>query len=184
MAKIQIKRGLQAAVARLEPGNVYVGTTSGKVHINPTGGTADTAERLKTPRAFSAAGDATAEAVNFDGSADVRLQLVLAALSGLKAGTYTKVTVNNKGQVTAGQMLEVSDIPSIPSSKVTGLGTAAAANTGAEEGNVPVVQAGGKLLASLLRQAPERECHPGCRRRGCRPSRRKGRGQRRRHPGE
>lgn len=161
MAKIQIKRGLQEAVARLElaegelavaldTGNVYVGTTSGKVHINPTGGTADTAERLKTPRAFSAAGDATAEAVNFDGSADVRLQLVLAALSGLKAGTYTKVTVNNKGQVTAGQMLEVSDIPSIPSSKVTGLGTAAAANTGAEEGNVPVVQAGGKLLASLL----------------------------------
>lgn len=82
MAKIQIKRGLQAAVARLElaegelavaldTGNVYVGTTSGKVHINPTGGTADTAERLKTPRAFSAAGDATAEAVNFDGSADV-----------------------------------------------------------------------------------------------------------------
>lgn len=161
MAKIQIKRGLQEAVARLElaegelavaldTGNVYVGTTSGKVHINPTGGTADTAERLKTPRAFSAAGDATAEAVNFDGSADVRLQLVLAALSGLKAGTYTKVTVNNKGQVTAGQTLEVSDIPSIPSSKITGLGTAAAANTGAEEGNVPVVQAGGKLLASLL----------------------------------
>ena len=52
--------------------------------------------------------------------------------------------------MTAGQTLEVSDIPSIPSSKVTDLGTAAAANTGAEEGNVPVVQAGGKLLASLL----------------------------------
>ena len=61
MATIQIKRGLQEAVARLElaegelavaldTGNVYVGTTSGKVHINPTGGTADTAERLKTPR--------------------------------------------------------------------------------------------------------------------------------------
>ena len=88
MATIQIKRGLQAAVGRLElaegelavaldTGNVYVGTTSGKVHINPTGGTA---ERLKTPRAFSVAGDATAEAVNFDGSADVRLQLVLAGL--------------------------------------------------------------------------------------------------------
>lgn len=109
MAKIQIKRGLQAAVARLElaegelavaldTGNVYVGTTSGKVHINPTGGTADTAERLKTPRAFSAAGDATAEAVNFDGSADVRLQLVLAALSGLKAGTYTKVTSTTRAR--------------------------------------------------------------------------------------
>ena len=161
MATIQIKRGLQAAVGRLalapgelavalDTGNVYVGTSSGNVHVNPTGGTADTADRLKTPRAFSIAGDATAETVNFDGSANVKLQLVLAAVSGLKAGTYTKVTVNTKGQVTAGQTLEISDLPSIPSSKVTGLGTAAAANTGEEEGNVPVVQSGGKLLASLL----------------------------------
>lgn len=66
----------------------------------------------------------------------MRLQLVLAALSGLKAGTYTKVTVNNKGQVTAGQTLEVSDIPSIPSSKITGLGTAGRGQHGAEDGNV------------------------------------------------
>lgn len=153
MAKIQIKRGLQEAVARLElaegelavaldTGNVYVGTTSGKVHINPTGGTADTAERRNAPGVLRGRGRPRRRRSTSTAPPDVRLQLVLAALSGLKAGTYTKVTVNNKGQVTAGQTLEVSDIPSIPSSKITGLGTAAAANTGAEEGNVPVVQAG------------------------------------------
>lgn len=161
MAVIQIKRGLQAAVSSLalaqgelavalDTGNVYIGTTSGNVHVNPKGGTADTAAKLSTPRAFSIAGDGTAQAVNFDGSANVELQLVLANIASLTAGTYTKVTVDAKGRVTAGQTIEVSDLPSIPSTKVTGLGTAAAANTGAAQGNVPVVQADGKLLASLI----------------------------------
>lgn len=161
MAVIRIKRGLQEAVSSLvlaegelavalDTGNVYVGTTSGNVHINPKGGTADTAAKLSTPRAFSIAGDGTAQAVNFDGSADVQLQLVLANIASLTAGTYTKVTVDAKGRVTAGQTIEVSDLPNIPNTKVTGLGTAATANTGAAQGNVPVVQADGKLLASLL----------------------------------
>ena len=161
MATIQIKRGLQAAVSKLvlahgelavalDTGNVYIGTTSGNVHINPKGGTADTAAKLSTPRAFSISGDGTAQAVNFDGTANVELQLVLANIASLTAGTYTKVTVDAKGRVTTGATLEVSDIPNIPSTKVTGLGTAATANTGTAQGNVPVVQADGKLLASLL----------------------------------
>ena len=161
MATIQIKRGLQAAVSKLvlaqgelavalDTGNVYVGTTSGNVHINPKGGTADTAAKLSTPRAFSISGDGTAQAVNFDGTANVELQLVLANIASLTAGTYTKVTVDAKGRVTTGTTLEVSDLPNIPSTKVTGLGTAATANTGTAQGNVPVVQADGKLLASLL----------------------------------
>lgn len=161
MATIQIKRGLQAAVSKLvlaqgelavalDTGNVYVGTPSGNVHINPKGGTADTAAKLSTPRAFSISGDGTAQAVNFDGTANVELQLVLANIASLTAGTYTKVTVDAKGRVTTGATLEVSDIPNIPSTKVTGLGTAATANTGTAQGNVPVVQADGKLLASLL----------------------------------
>ena len=161
MAVIQIKRGLQSAVealslaqgelaVALDTGNVYVGTTSGNVHINPKGGTADTAAKLSTPRAFSISGDGTAQAVNFDGTANVELQLVLANIASLTAGTYTKVTVDAKGRVTTGATLEVSDIPNIPSTKVTGLGTAATANTGTAQGNVPVVQADGKLLASLL----------------------------------
>lgn len=161
MATIQIKRGLQAAVSKLvlaqgelavalDTGNVYVGTTSGNVHINPTGGTADTAAKLSTPRNFSATGDATAPAVQFDGTQNVELVLTLANIAALTPGTYTKVTVDAKGRVTAGQTIEVADLPNIPSTKVTGLGTAATVNTGTAQGNVPVVQADGKLLASLL----------------------------------
>ena len=161
MAVIQIKRGPQEAVSRLslaqgelavalDTGNVYVGTSSGNVHINPSGGTADVAKKLQTPRSFSASGDASAPAVQFDGTQNVVLQLTLANIASLTAGTYCKVTVDSKGRVTAGSTLEVSDIPSLPSSKVTGLGTAAAANTGTTQGTVPVVQADGKLLASLL----------------------------------
>lgn len=162
MAMIQIKRGLQEAVGRLslaqgemavalDTGNVYIGTTSGNVHINPKGGTADTAAKLSNARDFSISGDATAPAVQFDGTQNVQMVLTLADIASLTAGTYTKVTVNKKGQVTAGDTLEVTDLPdSIPSSKITGLGTAAAANTGTDSGNVPVVQTDGKLLASLL----------------------------------
>lgn len=161
MATIQIKRGPQSAVTNLvlapgemavalDTGNVYIGTSTGNVHLNPAGGTADVATKLQTPRDFSAAGDATAPAVSFDGTQNVQLQLTLAAISGLQAGTYTKVTVDAKGRVTTGGTLTIEDLPSIPSSKVTGLGTAAAANTGTGQGNVPVVQADGKLLATLI----------------------------------
>lgn len=161
MATIQIKRGPQSAVTNLvlapgemavalDTGNVYIGTSTGNVHLNPAGGTADVATKLQTPRDFSAAGDATAPAVSFDGTQNVQLQLTLASISGLQAGTYTKVTVDAKGRVTTGSTLTIEDLPSIPSSKVTGLGTAAAVDTGTGQGNVPVVQADGKLLATLI----------------------------------
>ena len=54
-----------------DTGNVYVGTTTGNVHVNPTGGTADQAAKLSTPRQFSASGDASAPAVQFDGTQNV-----------------------------------------------------------------------------------------------------------------
>lgn len=161
MSLIQIRRGAQAKVdalvlapgelaVALDTGNVYIGTEAGKIHINPTGGTADTALKLQIPREFSVAGDATAPAVSFDGTQDVQLLLTLANIASLAPGTYTKVTVDQKGRVTAGHTIEVTDLPSLPSSKITGLGTAATANTGTGQGNVPVIQADGKLLASLL----------------------------------
>lgn len=89
MAKIQIKRGQQSNVQNLvlapgelavalDSGNVYVGTDTGKVHINPSGGIADEAVKLKTSRAFSVTGDATAPAVNFDGTGNVELVFVSA----------------------------------------------------------------------------------------------------------
>lgn len=161
MAIIQIKRGLQEAVGRLslaegelavalDTGNVYIGTTSGNVLVNPVGGTADTAARLQTARDFSITGDATAPAVKFDGTAPVQLVLTLADIAALTPGTYTKLTVNQKGQVTGGTNIEITDLPNIPSSKVTGLGTAAAANTGTAAGNVPVIQGDSKLSPTLI----------------------------------
>lgn len=162
MAKIQIKRGQSSAVQNLvlaegelaialDTGKLYIGTASGNVLLNPDGGTAETATKLATPRTFQVTGDASSAAMSFDGTQNVELQVALAAISGLTAGTYTKVTVDAKGRVTAGNTLVVSDLPdNIPTSKITGLGTAATANTGAEQGDVPVIQSGGKLLETII----------------------------------
>lgn len=140
MQTIQIKRGLSAAVLATalkagefafarDTGKLYIGTngtTAGNVIINPDGGTADQAARLAVARAFSISGDATAPAVDFDGTAAVNLVLELAA-SGVTAGTYSKVTVDAKGRVTEGADLALEDLKfDIPASKITGLGTASA----------------------------------------------------------
>ena len=98
MGTIQIKRGLQANVdgltlaegelaVALDTGNVYIGTSSGVTHVNPKGGTADSAAKLTTARAFSITGDGTAPAVNFNGTAAVNLVLALAAQLCTTAGT-------------------------------------------------------------------------------------------------
>jgi hypothetical protein len=124
MAKIQIKRGLQENVENLvlsegefavalDTGNVYIGTTSGTTHVNPKGGIADSAAKLTTARAFSISGDAIASPVNFDGTAPVELVLALAVQPGLTAGTYSKVTVNNKGIITTASNLTIDDIPDL-----------------------------------------------------------------------
>ena len=161
MAKIQIKRGVQAGIENLvlaegelavalDTGNVYVGTTAGKVWVNPTGGTADEAVKLKVGREFSVGGDATSPAVSFDGTQAVQLIVSLATMPGLTAGTYTKLTVDAKGRVTGAAQLAVEDLPSIPASKITGLGAAAALDTGTTAGKVVVVGADGKLAPSLM----------------------------------
>ena len=140
MQTIQIKRGLSTAVLATalkagefafarDTGKLYIGTngtTAGNVIINPDGGTADEAVKLAVARAFSISGDATAPAVDFDGTAAVNLVLELAA-SGVTAGTYGKVTVDAKGRVTEGADLALEDLKfDIPASKITGLGTASA----------------------------------------------------------
>lgn len=147
MAKIQIKRGLQENVSNLvlaegelavalDTGNVYIGTTAGTTHVNPKGGTADVAAKLATAQKFSISGDGTAAEVAFDGTAAVNLVLALAAQAGLTAGTYTKLTVNGKGLVTAATQLELTDLPNIPTSKIDGLGTAATKNVGTTAADV------------------------------------------------
>lgn len=161
MAKIQIKRGLQANVENLslsqgelavalDTGKLYVGSESGKTLLNPEGGTADVAVKLKTPREFSASGDASAQPVAFDGNGNVNLVLSLAQMSGLTAGTYSKLTVDTKGRVTAATNIEITDLPDIPVSKITGLGTAAAKNVGKASGNVVAVESNGKIDDSLI----------------------------------
>ncbi|MEG0873192.1 MAG: hypothetical protein RSE00_04440 [Clostridia bacterium] len=64
--------------------------------------------------------------------------------------SYTKVKVNEYGQVIALEKIAASDIPPIPVSGITGLGSAATANIGSANGNVPVLDATGKLNTSVL----------------------------------
>jgi len=153
MADILIKRGLKANVeslvlkqgemaVALDTGDVYVGTPAGTHHVNPKGGTADVAVKLATARSFSITGDGAASAKNFDGTANVELAFALANMAGLTAGTYTKLTVNGKGQVTAGAQVALSD--------VTGAGTAAGKDTGKAAGNVVIVESNGRIDGSLI----------------------------------
>jgi phage-related tail fiber protein len=73
--------------------------------------------------------------------------------SGVVPGTYTKVAVNAKGQVTSGNALVASDIPSLTLAKISNAGTAAALNSGTSAGNVPTLGANGKLPSGVLPDA-------------------------------
>lgn len=159
--KIQVKRGLQAAVdnlvlspgefaVALDTGNVYIGITSGKYWVNPPAAAAETAKTLETARELSLTGDVTSEAISFDGSQNVSFTTVLATIAGLTAGDYAKVTVDKKGRVIAGKTLDAADIPTISKDKVSGLGTAASLNTGTAAGNVVAVGSDGKISSDLL----------------------------------
>lgn len=159
--KIQIKRGQQAAVdnlvlspgemaVALDTGNVYIGITSGKFWVNPPASAAETAKTLETARELSLTGDVTSDAVSFDGSQNRSFTTVLATIAGLTAGDYAKVTVDKKGRVIAGKTLDAADIPTISKDKVSGLGTAAALNTGTSAGNVVAVGSDGKISSDLL----------------------------------
>ena len=159
--KIQIKRGLQASITNLvlapgemavalDTGNVYIGITSGTYWVNPPTAAAETAKQLETAREFKLTGDVTSDAVSFDGSQNATLNAILATITGLTAGDYTKVTVNKKGQVIGGKSLEAADIPTISKSKVSGLGSAAALNAGSDVGNVVIVGSDGKISSNLL----------------------------------
>lgn len=159
--KIQIKRGQSTnfeAVTldagepafTLDDGKLYVGNGSEKVCINPdTVPEAEQAQQLKTSRDFSITGDVTAPAVSFDGTGGVALAATLADVG--TAGTYYKVTTDAKGRVVSGaDALEANDIPSLPSGKITGLGTAAVKDTGTAAGNVVTVGDNGKIDSALV----------------------------------
>lgn len=66
------------------------------------------AKQLQTARKISLTGDATGE-TTFDGTANKEIAVTL-AVSGVTAGTYSAVSVNAKGLVTAGaQLIEVGN---------------------------------------------------------------------------
>ena len=58
------------------------------------------------------------------------------ATSGVTAGSYTKVTVDAKGRVTAGSTLVPSDIPTLPASIIGGVGAISVANGGTGDTNL------------------------------------------------
>lgn len=109
---------------------------------------AQVAQKLKTARTISITGDGTG-ATTFDGSENVAITLVLKN-SGVGAGTYTKLTVDAKGIVTAAEQLSEADIPTLHLAKIEDAGTAAARNVGTAVGNVIEVLAGGKIDESVL----------------------------------
>ncbi len=75
------------------------------------------AEQWATARTLSISGAGTGS-VSVDGSTDASIALTLAD-SGVRAGAYTKLTVNGKGIVTGGGGLSAADIPDLDYSKIT-----------------------------------------------------------------
>lgn len=102
-----------------ETGKIYVTLDDNKtfrwtgsvyVRVGADALTADTAVKLATPRNIAITGDG-AWNVNFDGSANVTANLVLATVNASpQADTFRKWTVNGKGQVTASSAVGAADI--------------------------------------------------------------------------
>lgn len=124
--------------------------TSADTATNATNATnATTANKLASAQNITLTGDVTGTA-SFDGSAAASIAATLKN-SGVTAGTYTKVTVDAKGIVTSAENVTAEDLPTgISVDKISGLGTAAKANTGTAEGNIPVIGTGNTLDASII----------------------------------
>ena len=130
---LKIKRGLKADISKLtlvagelavalDTQELYVGDNEGNVKIVKGGasGAVESADKLTVARTITATGDATGS-TSFDGSQNVEMALELAT-SGVTAGTYSKVTVDAKGRVTAGSNITVEDIGDL-STTLAGLAT-------------------------------------------------------------
>lgn len=141
--------GVDTLVYRLPVGGASIGgvktaTGTGKVAIASDGtmsiSNAPSADKLSASRTIAIAGDATGSAT-FDGSTGTSITVALVA-SGVTAGTYSKVTVDAKGRVTAGSNISTAD--------VGGIGTAATKDVGTAAGNIPILGADGKLSDSVI----------------------------------
>lgn len=150
--------GVDTLVYRLPIGGASIGGVktaagTGKVSIAADGtmnvSNVASADKLSASRTIAIAGDATGSAT-FDGSAGTSITVALVA-SGVKAGTYSKVTVDAKGRVTAGSNLTTTDI--------SGIGTAATKNVGTAAGNIPILGSDGKLSDSVIPAIAISESH-------------------------
>ncbi len=135
-------------------GSIYILTSSDSVSWSKIITSTDivteaiSAQKLKTARTISITGDATGS-TSFDGSADKSITLTFKN-SGATAGTYTKLTIDAKGIVTSATQITADDIPTIPSTKVSGLGTAATKDVGTAAGNVVEIGSDGKIVDSII----------------------------------
>ena len=70
--------------------------------------------------------------------------------TGVVAGSYTKVTVDAKGRISAGSSLQSSDLPPVPTTSITGILPVANGGTGASNitNNGVVIGAGSGALSS------------------------------------
>lgn len=150
--------GVDTLIYRLPIGGASIGGVktaagTGKVSIAADGtmsvSNVASADKLSASRTIAIAGDATGSAT-FDGSAGTSITVALVA-SGVKAGTYSKVTVDAKGRVTAGSSLSTAD--------VGGIGTAATKNVGTAAGNIPILGSDGKLSDSVIPAIAISESH-------------------------
>ena len=91
--------------------------TTGKVK------SAAAADKLATGRDIVLSGDATGTATGFDGTANAEITVTLKNVG--TSGTYTKVTTDAQGRVTAGDTLAATDIPDLTLAKITDAGNLA-----------------------------------------------------------
>lgn len=79
--------------------------------------TAASANKLSAARTISLGGAITGSG-SFDGSSGITINVALADI-GVIPGTYSKLTINGKGQVVGSGMLAQTDIPNLDWSKIT-----------------------------------------------------------------
>lgn len=128
--------------------NIYGGVITGTSLVGPLTGNASSATILQTTRTFSATGDATATAQNFNGSQNVALPLVLATVNSTvgsfgSASSVGTFTVNGKGLITTAASTAIA----IDTSQVT---TGTFANARIAASNVTQHQASLTILETQI----------------------------------